>query len=47
MLRFYSTEQVARGAEVPLRHAHALSPRDALLLMPAPRDTRRQGVAST
>ena len=25
----------ARGAEVPLRHAHALSPGDSLLLMPA------------
>lgn len=25
----------ARGAEVPLRHAHALSPQDSLLLMPA------------
>jgi len=28
-------EAFARGAEVPLRHAHALSAQDALLLMPA------------
>ncbi len=29
------SEAFARGAEVPLRHAHALGPREALLLMPA------------